>query len=112
MPNSLADLLHPGHGVVEVAGDLQRQRAVVEGLRQLAVGDFAGTDEDHGLIKPVTEQYRASEALVLPVEAQAARLAPTQPGMAEGRRHAVVLEAARGVHALVLQAEPAGAMPV
>ena len=28
-------------------------------------------------ISCVTEQYRASEALVLPVEAQAARVAPT-----------------------------------
>ena len=59
-------------------------------------------------ISRVTEQYRASEALVLPVEAQAARLAPTQPGVAEGGRHAVVFEAARGVHPLVLQVQPAG----
>ena len=58
-------------------------------------------------ISRVTAQYRASEALVLPVEAQAARLAPTQPGVAEGGRHAVVLEAAGGVQPFVLQVEPA-----
>ena len=45
---------------------------------------------------------------MLPVEAQAARRGADEPGMGEGGRHAVVLEAARGVHALVLQAEPAG----
>jgi hypothetical protein len=35
-------------GVVEVAGDLQGQRAVIQRLRQLAVGDLAGADEDDG----------------------------------------------------------------
>ena len=59
-------------------------------------------------ISRVTAQYIASEALVLPVEAQAAREAPVMPGVRKGRRHAVVLEAARGVHALVLQVQPAG----
>ena len=54
-------------------------------------------------ISRVTEQYRASEALVLPVEAQAARLAPIDAGVGEGGRHAVVFEAARGIHPLVLQ---------
>ena len=77
MPSSLADLLHAGHGVVEVAGDLHRQRAVVERLRKLAVGDLARADEDHRLHQLAsTAQYMASDALVLPVEAQAARLAP------------------------------------
>ena len=36
-------LLHALHGVVEVAGDLHRQGAVVERLRQLAVGDLAAS---------------------------------------------------------------------
>ena len=35
------DLLDALHGVVEVAGDLHRQRAVVERLGELAVGDLA-----------------------------------------------------------------------
>ena len=48
----LADLLDAGHGVVEVAGDLHRQRAVVERLRKLAVGDLARADEDHRLHQP------------------------------------------------------------
>ena len=59
-------------------------------------------------ISRVTEQYRASEALVLPVEAQAARLGADRVGVREGGRHAVVFEAARGVQALVLQEQPAG----
>ena len=45
---------------------------------------------------------------MLPVLAQAARRAPTHAGVGERRRHAVVLEAARRVHPLVLQEEPAG----
>ncbi len=59
-------------------------------------------------IRRVAEQYRASEALVLPVDAQAARVAPTKSGVAEGRRHAVVFETARRVHAFVLQEQSAG----
>ncbi len=45
---------------------------------------------------------------MLPVEAQAARLAPIDAGVREGGRHAVVFEAARGVHSLVLQVQLAG----
>ena len=56
----------------------------------------------------VTEEYKASEALVLPVEAQAACLGPHEPRVAEGGRHAVVLETAGGVHAFVLQVQPIG----
>ena len=41
-----ADLLDALHGIVEVAGDLHRERAVVERLRELAVGDLARADED------------------------------------------------------------------
>ena len=39
-------LLDTGHGVVEVACDLNRQRTVVERLRELSVGDLSGADED------------------------------------------------------------------
>jgi len=53
------------------------QRAVVERLGKFAVRDFARADEDYALISRVTDEYRASEALVLPVEAQAAFVAPT-----------------------------------
>ena len=77
MPSLLADLLDAVHGVVEVAGDLHRQRAVVERLRELAVGDLAGADEDDRLHQLADRSSTAaSDALVLPVEAQAARLAP------------------------------------
>ena len=40
------DFLDAGHGVIEVAGDLDRQRAVIERLRELAIGDLAGPNED------------------------------------------------------------------
>ena len=43
MPSSLGDLLDALHGVVEVAGDLDRQRAVIERLGELAVGDLAAS---------------------------------------------------------------------
>ena len=72
------DLLHALHGVVEVAGDLHGQGAVVERLGQLAVGDLAAADEDD---RPASGRWpsrrRPGEALVLPVLAQAARRAPT-----------------------------------
>ena len=72
------DLLDALHGVVEVAGDLHRQGAVVEGLGQLAVGDLARADEDD---RPASGRWpssrRPATALVLPVLAQAARPAPT-----------------------------------
>ena len=45
---------------------------------------------------------------MLPVEAQAARRSADHVGVRERGRHAVVFEAARGVHALVLQEQLAG----
>ena len=72
----LGDFLDASHGVVEVAGDLHGQRPEFQRLRQLAEGDLAAADEDDGFHQPDTELYIASEALVLPVDAQAARLAP------------------------------------
>jgi len=45
---------------------------------------------------------------VLPVEAQATRLAPDDAGVSEGGGHAVVFEGTGGVHAFVLEVELAG----
>ena len=41
-----ADLLHAGHGVVEIALDLHRERAVVEGLREFAIRNLARANKN------------------------------------------------------------------
>ncbi len=51
-------------------------------------------------IRPVAEQKTASEALVLPVRGAGRPAGADHAGVGERGRHAVVLEAARGVHAL------------
>ena len=66
------------HGVVEVAGDLHRQRPVIEPCDNLPEEILPEPMKITALINRVTAQYKASEALVLPVEAQAARLAPIE----------------------------------
>ena len=58
-------------------------------------------------ISRVTEQYSASEALVLPVEAQSGPFGADRVRVGKGGGHAVVFEAARGVQALVLQKQVA-----
>ena len=45
----LRDFFHAGHGIVEIAVDLERLRAVIERLGEFPVGDFPVADEDHGL---------------------------------------------------------------
>ena len=104
----LADLLHAGHRVVEIAGDLHGQRAVVEGLRELAVGDFARADEDHGLHQPRDGAVEGQRGAGVAGRGAGGVRGADQPGVAEGGRHAVVLEAARGIHSLILQVQPAG----
>jgi len=51
-PHLARHFLDAGHRVVEVAGDLDREGAVVERLREFAVGDLAGADEDDRLHQP------------------------------------------------------------
>jgi len=72
------------HGVVEVTGDLHREGAVVERpvpacRRRILPLPMKIT----AFISPVAEQKTASEALVLPVLAQAARRAADDAGVAE-----------------------------
>jgi len=103
-----SDLLHAQHGIVEVAGNLHRQRSVVQRLRQLAVGDLARADEDDGPHQP---GGRAEDG---EAGAGVARRGARRPagaddaGVGERRRHAVVLEAARRVHPLVLEEQLPG----
>ena len=104
----LADFLDAGHGVVEIAGDLHGQRAVVERLRELAVGDLARADEDHGLHQPRDRAVEGQRGAGVAGRGAGGARGADEPGVAEGGRHAVVLEAARGVHPLVLQEQAAG----
>ena len=91
------------HGVVEVAGDLQRERAVVEGLRELAVGDLAGADEDDRLHQLADAAVEGERGAGVAGRGAGGAAGADHVGVGEGGRHAVVFEAARGVHALVLQ---------
>ena len=99
--------MHAGHGVVEIAGDLHRQRAVVERLREFAVGDLARADEDHRLHQPRDRAVEGQRGAGVAGRGAGGVRGADQPGVAEGGRHAVVLEAARRVHPLVLQVQPA-----
>src|SRR5207244_4141478 len=99
----LGDLLDTLHGVVEVAGNLNGKCAVVEGLGELAVGDFAAADEDdrsHQAGRGTEDGKRragvASRGAGSPAGADHA-------GMREGGGHAVIFETARRVHAFVLK---------
>ncbi len=107
MPSCAGDFLDAGHGVVEVAGDLHRQRPVVEGLRELAVGDLARADEDHGLHQPGDRAVQGQRGAGVAGRGAGRPAGADRVGVREGGRHAVVFEAARGVHALVLQVQVA-----
>ena len=103
MPSCLRHLLHALHGVVEVAGDLHGQGAVVERLGQFAVGDLAAADEDDGRasVRSRSRRRRAKRWCCRCWRRPPA--APDHAGVGERGGHAVVLEAAGRVHALVLQ---------
>ena len=45
-PQLARHFLHSGHGIVEVAGNLNGERTVVERLREFAVGYFPSTNKD------------------------------------------------------------------
>ena len=109
---AVGDLPHALHRVVEVADDLDRQGPVVERLRQLAVSDFAGTDEDDRTEPEVRRRAVNGEG-----RGGVARAGTGDPpgrnhaSMCERRGHSVVFEAAGGIHALVLEPESAGIEP-
>ena len=97
------DLLHALHGVVEVAGDLHGQGAVVEGLGQLAVGNLAAADEDHGPHQTGRGAEDSERRAGVAGAGAGGAAGADHAGMGERGRHAVVLEAARGVQPFVLQ---------
>ena len=65
-----------------------------------------------GRIRPVAEQYRASEALVLPVEAQAARVAPTSRAWLKAAAMPLSLKLPDGFRPSYCKTSRPGAMPV
>ena len=101
-------LLDAGHRVVEVAGDLDRKSAVVEGLRQLAVRNLSRADEDDAAHQPGDGAVDGERGARVARGGTGGPLRPDHPGMCEGGRHAVVFERARRVEALILQMQPAG----
>ena len=96
------------HGVVEIAGDLHREGAVVEGLGQFAVGNLAAADEDDGPHETRDRAEHGQRGAGVAGTGAGGAFGSGHAGMREGRRHAVVLEAAAGIHPLVLQEQPAG----
>ena len=102
------DLAYAEHRVVEIAGDLHRQRAIVERLRELPVADLTRTDKDHGLHQPAHAAVQGERRAGVAGRSAGSAFGADHPRVGEGGRHAVVLEAARGVHPLVLQHQPGG----
>ena len=105
----VGDLPDALHGIVEVADDLDRQRPVIERLRQLAVSDLSRADEDDRAEAEVGR--RAVDGQGRRRVAGAGAGDPSSrnhASMGERRGHAVVFEAAGGIHALVLQPQGAG----
>ena len=98
------DLADAAQAGIEVSLDLERQRAVVQGLRQLAEGDFSRPDKHDPVHLHQRGEHGQARAGVAGGGA-GDLLRPHHPGVGEGRRHAVVLEAAAGVEPLVLEQE-------
>jgi hypothetical protein len=85
---------------------------VVERLRQLAVGDLARADEDDRLEAVVGRRAVDGQRRRSVARAGAGDPAGTDhPRVGERGGHAVVLEAARGVHPFVLEPQAAGRQP-
>ena len=92
---------------VKIALDLQRERAVIEGLRELADGDFSAADEDHAVHLGQRREHRQARAGVAGRGA-GDFLCADHAGMGERGGHAVVFEAAAGIEPLVLQQQIPG----
>ncbi len=102
------DLANAAETGVEVAVDLQRQRPVVERLRELAKGDLPAADEDDPLhFGKRGEEREAGRGIAGRSAGNAPRA--DHPRVREGGGHPVVFEAAAGIETLVLQQQLAGA---
>ena len=96
------------HGVVEVAGDLHRQGAVVERLGEFAVRDFAAADEDDGFHQSGRGAEDGERCAGVAGAGAGGAAGAGHAGVRERRRHAVVFEAAGRIQALILQEKPTG----
>ncbi len=93
------------HRVVKVAGDLDRQSAIVEGLAKFAVRDFAAADEDdrlHQLRRTAVQRQRSAGVAGA---GTGGSLGSHQVRVGDRCTHAVVFETARRIHSLVLQVQ-------
>ena len=104
---TFGDLLDAEHGIVKVAGDLDGERAMIEGLGELAVGDFTAADENDGPHQPGGGAKDGQRRAGVAGRGAGSAAGADRPRMREGRRHSVVFEAARGIHPFVLEEEAA-----
>ena len=102
------DLSDADHRVVEVAGDLDRQGTIVEGLAEFAVGDFAAADEDHRLHQPGGGAVEGEGGAGVAGAGAGGAFGAHQVGVGDRGAHPVVFKAARGIHPFVLEVKPAG----
>src|SRR3954469_16229086 len=98
-----AEPLHSQHRIVKIAGYLNRERAVIERLRKLAVGDLARSDENHGLHQFADAAVQRQGRTRIASRSTRGSLRPRRMRMSKRRCHAVIFEAARGIQSLVLQ---------
>ena len=105
MPSRSARRAHQRQNLVEVRLHLKRSGAVFERLRQFAVGDIAVRDEDDGLQSGGAGVGGHGGRRVAGGDAGHA-LHPQAHGLRSAAGHAVVLERAGGIEALVLENQP------
>ncbi len=92
--------------VVEVTGNLERFRAIVERLRELAVGDLAAADEDDRLEQPRAARIDGERGARVARRSTGREFRADHVGMRGRGGHPVVFEAARGVQPFVLEHQP------
>ena len=103
------DFLDAGHAGVEIADELERPHAVIEGLGKFAVGDLAAADEDQTADGGVGGGVDGHAGAGVAGGGAGGATSADQAGVGEGGGHAVVLERAAGVEAFVLEMKAAGA---
>lgn len=107
-PQFLSDLANPDHRVIEIAGDLDRQGAVVERLAEFSVRNFAAADEDNRFHQAGRTAVQCQRRRGVPGARTGGTLRTQHIGVGDRGAHAVVFEAARRIHPFVLQVQLAG----
>ena len=96
-------MLNALHGVVKIAGDLHGQSAMIEGLGELAIGNLAAADKNDSTHEPRGRAEDRQRGAGVAGAGAGSTASAGQTRMRKRRGHAVVFEAARRVHPLVLQ---------